>query len=471
MTDAPPIEHPGWLTGGDFTEADEPWRLFAAWFAEAKRAEPNNPDAMALATVDADGLPNARMVLLKGFDERGFVFYTNIDSVKGHELADAPKAALTFYWKSLQRQVRARGHVEPVTAARGRRLFRLAPADGADRRLGEQTIERARKPAGVREGGRAAIRRSSRSARCRGRRIGRAIAWCRRKSSSGRNGRFGCMIACGFGAAICVRRGPRRGFIREHPAELGNADMPLSNRPGRTLLLTGASRGIGHATVKRFSAAGWRVLTCSRHAFPENCPWEAGPEDHIQVDLGDIDNTDEAIAEIKTRLNGELHALVNNAAISPKADGGKRLDSIATSQDDWHRVFQVNFFAPIMLARGLLDELKAAKGSVVNVTSIAGSRVHPFAGAAYATSKAALAALTREMAADFGAVGVRVNAIAPGEIDTAMLSPGTEKIVEVIPMHRLGTPDEVAKIIYVLCTETSSYVNGAEIHINGGQHV
>jgi len=248
--------------------------------------------------------------------------------------------------------------------------------------------------------------------------------------------------------------------------------MPLSNRSGRTLLLTGASRGIGHATVKRFSAAGWRVITCSRHAFPENCPWEAGPEDHIQVDLADVANTDLAIAEIKSRLNGELHALVNNAAISPKTDGGKRLDSIATSQDDWRHVFQVNFFAPIMLARGLIDELKKVRGSVVNVTSIAGGRVHPFAGAAYATSKAALAALTREMASDFGRVGVRVNAIAPGEIDTSILSPGTEKIVEQsIPMHRLGTPDEVAKIIYVLCTETSSYVNGAEIHINGGQHV
>src|SRR4029453_2815022 len=138
---------------------------------------------------------------------------------------------------------------------------------------------------------------------------------------------------------------------------------------------------------------------------------------------------------------------------------------------DWHHIFQVNFFAPIMLARGLVDELKAAKGSVVNVTSIAGSRVHPFAGAAYSTSKAALAALTREMASDFGRLGIRVNAIAPGEIDTVMLSPGTEKIVEQIPMHRLGTTDEVAKIIYVLCTDTGSYVNGAEIHINGGQHV
>jgi NAD(P)-dependent dehydrogenase (short-subunit alcohol dehydrogenase family) len=251
--------------------------------------------------------------------------------------------------------------------------------------------------------------------------------------------------------------------------------MPTSpsNQQRRTLLLTGASRGIGHATVKRFSAAGWRVITCSRHGFPENCPWEMGPEDHIQVDLADAEGTRKAIVEIRQRLQtGDLHALVNNAAISPKADGGKRLSSIETGIDVWDHVFRVNFFAPIMLARGLLDELKAAKGSVVNVTSIAGSRVHPFAGAAYATSKAALAALTREMAADFGLLGIRVNAIAPGEIDTAILSPGTEEIVaHQIPMHRLGTPDEVAKIIYVLCTDTSSYVNGAEIHINGGQHV
>ncbi|MGB6537779.1 MAG: pyridoxamine 5'-phosphate oxidase [Xanthobacteraceae bacterium] len=123
MSDAAPIEHPSWLTGGDFTEADEPVRLFAAWFTEAKRAEPVNPDAMALATVAADEFPNVRMVLLKGFDERGFVFFTNLASVKAHELNGAPKAALTFYWKSLQRQVRARGTVEAVSAAEADAYF------------------------------------------------------------------------------------------------------------------------------------------------------------------------------------------------------------------------------------------------------------------------------------------------------------------------------------------------------------
>jgi NAD(P)-dependent dehydrogenase (short-subunit alcohol dehydrogenase family) len=244
--------------------------------------------------------------------------------------------------------------------------------------------------------------------------------------------------------------------------------------PRRVMLLTGASRGIGHATVKRFSAAGWRVITCSRHSFPEQCPWAMGPEDHIKVDLADVQDTIDAIAEIKRRLEpegGMLHALVNNAGISPKGPGGARLSSIDTSIESFQKVFQVNFFAPMMLARGLQDQLTAAKGSVVNVTSIAGSRVHPFAGAAYATSKAALAALTREMAGDFGPLGVRVNAISPGEIDTSILSPGTDKIVAQIPMRRLGTTDEVAKAIYFLCTEASSYVNGAEIHINGGQHV
>ena len=242
----------------------------------------------------------------------------------------------------------------------------------------------------------------------------------------------------------------------------------------RVMLLTGASRGIGHATVKRFGAAGWRVLTASRHAFPEDCPWDAGPDDHLQVDLASAEDTERAVRETKARLESEggmLHALVNNAAISPKGEGGSRLGALTTDHEDWARIFQVNFFAPIILARGLCDELARAGGSIVNVTSIAGSRVHPFAGAAYSTSKAALAALTREMASDFGPLGVRVNAISPGEIDTSILSPGTEKIVETIPLRRLGTTEEVAKAIYFLCTDTSSYVNGAELHINGGQHV
>ena len=248
----------------------------------------------------------------------------------------------------------------------------------------------------------------------------------------------------------------------------------MTKKDRKTLVLTGASRGIGHATVKRFSQAGWRVISCSRHPFSDECPWPMGEADHIQIDLSDPDSLGVAVGDIKSRLQaegGQLHALVNNAAISPKNEKGDRLDSLETPMHLWRQVFQVNFFAPIMLARGLFDELKSAQGSIVNVTSIAGMRVHPFAGTAYATSKAALASLTREMAADFGPFNIRVNAIAPGEIDTSILSPGTEKIVETIPMRRLGLTSEVADTIFYLCNEQSSYVSGAEIHINGGQHV
>ncbi|KGM87936.1 Dehydrogenase [Roseovarius mucosus DSM 17069] len=239
----------------------------------------------------------------------------------------------------------------------------------------------------------------------------------------------------------------------------------------KTLLLTGASRGIGHATVRRFNAAGWRVITCSRQPFPAECPWGGGAENHIQMDLADPNDVIAKVEELRARLGGRLDALVNNAGISPKGPEGERLNTFSTDLRTWGQVFHVNFFASVVLARSLRDELAAARGAVVNVTSIAGSRVHPFAGAAYATSKAALVALTREMAHDFGPLGVRVNSIAPGEIRTAILSPGTDKLVESIPMRRLGEPDEVANTIFFLCSEGSSYISGTEIEINGAQHV
>ncbi|MEM1399368.1 MAG: SDR family oxidoreductase [Pseudomonadota bacterium] len=244
------------------------------------------------------------------------------------------------------------------------------------------------------------------------------------------------------------------------------------NEQGKILILTGASRGIGHATVKRFSSAGWRVITISRHAFPEDCPWDGGEENHVQIDLADVTAIQGGVDELKNRLNGQpLQALVNNAAISPKGEQGERLDTLHTDPAVWQTVFNVNFFAPVLLARGLIEPLRQAKGSIINISSIVGSRVHPFAGSAYATSKAALASLTREMASDFGPLGVRVNALAPGEIDTPILSPGTEKIIESIPLRRLGRPEEVAATIYFLCSQPAAYINGAEIHINGGQHV
>jgi pyridoxamine 5'-phosphate oxidase len=127
MSESAPIEHLAGLTSGDLIDAEEPLRLFAAWFEQAARSEPRDPTAMSLATVDGDGLPNVRMVLMKGFGEDGFVFYTNIESQKGQELDRDHKAALLFHWKSVNRQVRLRGPVERIEDAEADAYFATRP--------------------------------------------------------------------------------------------------------------------------------------------------------------------------------------------------------------------------------------------------------------------------------------------------------------------------------------------------------
>ena len=239
----------------------------------------------------------------------------------------------------------------------------------------------------------------------------------------------------------------------------------------KILVLTGASRGIGHATVRCFNDAGWRILTCSRQVFDARCPWPGGKENHVEADFSDSTSTARAIDEIKDKLDGKLHALVNNAGISPKSANGQRLNTFETELKTWYNIFQVNFYTPLLLAKAFQSELVAAKGAIVNTTSVAGSRVHPFAGTGYATSKAALATLTREMAYDFGTLGVRVNAIAPGEVETEMLSKGFDQIISGLPLGRIGQPSEVADAIFFLGSPNSSYITGAGISINGGQLV
>ncbi|MEP9385767.1 pyridoxamine 5'-phosphate oxidase [Mesorhizobium sp. KR9-304] len=115
------------LKSGDFTEAAEPFRLFAAWLDDATTSEINDPNGLALATVDEDGMPDVRMVLLKGFDEQGFVFYTNFESAKGREILSSMKAAMCFHWKSLRRQVRVRGPVEIVSDAEADAYYATRP--------------------------------------------------------------------------------------------------------------------------------------------------------------------------------------------------------------------------------------------------------------------------------------------------------------------------------------------------------
>jgi NAD(P)-dependent dehydrogenase (short-subunit alcohol dehydrogenase family) len=240
----------------------------------------------------------------------------------------------------------------------------------------------------------------------------------------------------------------------------------------RTVIVTGASRGIGHATAKAFLNRGWRILTCSRDEAPPECKRDPNWTCHIPTDLGDaasiaafIDHADEALA------GGPLHALVNNAGMSPKTPIKERLGCLNGDLDAWREVLEINFYAPLRLVRGFAAALHRGKGAVVNVTSIAGHRVHPFAGSAYAISKAALSALTREMAVEFAELGVRVNAVAPGEIETAMIGPEYESLIPRIPMHRMGTPEEVAAAVFQLCSTDFSYVTGTEVFVTGGQHL
>lgn len=244
----------------------------------------------------------------------------------------------------------------------------------------------------------------------------------------------------------------------------------------KTVVLTGASRGIGHATVQRFSDAGWRIVSCSREDIPPHCKADPNWTLHIPTDLADPASIERFVKAASAELDGApVHALVNNAAVSPKTPFKERLGILNGDIERWREVFELNFFAPIALSRGFATLLrKGARdggAAIVNITSIAGHSIHPFAGSAYSTSKAALSALTREMAVEFAQLGVRVNAVAPGEIETEMISEDYEPLIARIPMGRMGRPGEVASAVFQLCEADFSYVTGTEVFITGGQHV
>lgn len=238
------------------------------------------------------------------------------------------------------------------------------------------------------------------------------------------------------------------------------------------VVLTGASRGIGHATVKRFSDEGWEVITCSREDVPEHCLRDPNWTHHITADLANQAAVDSFLEEALALIgDGPVHALVNNAAVSPKTEFKERLGCLNGDLDHWREVFELNLFAPLALGRGFATPLRKGAGAIVNITSIAGHGVHPFAGSAYSTSKAALSALTREMAVEFAELDIRVNAVAPGEIETAMIGEEYEALIPRIPLHRMGRPEEVAATVFRLCTEDFGYVTGTEIFVTGGQHL
>jgi NAD(P)-dependent dehydrogenase (short-subunit alcohol dehydrogenase family) len=240
----------------------------------------------------------------------------------------------------------------------------------------------------------------------------------------------------------------------------------------KTLVLTGASRGIGRATARRFGEAGWRIITCARGDVPQAQRGNPNWTHHFQIDLSKPADRARFVEQVEAVLNGGgVHALVNNAGVSPKTSYRERLGVLHGDTADWQAVFELNFFAALDLARGFATPLGRGKGAIVNVTSIAGHRTHPFAGSAYSTSKAALSALTREMAVEFAPLGVRVNAIAPGEIETEMVGPEYEPLITRIPMQRMGTVEEVAGTIFSVCQADFGYVTGTEVFVTGGQHL
>lgn len=240
----------------------------------------------------------------------------------------------------------------------------------------------------------------------------------------------------------------------------------------RSVVVTGASRGIGHAIARRFLAEGWRVITCARADVPETCQIDRNWICHFVADLADPAGADAFVTKVNALLGtAPLHALVNNAGVSPKTPYKERLGVLNGPILGWKEVFELNFFAPLRLSRGFASALHRGKGAIVNITSIAGHYVHPFAGSAYSTSKAALSGLTREMAVELAQLGIRVNAVAPGEIRTEMISPEYEALVPRIPLGCMGSAEDVAGTVFRLCGEDFAYVTGTEVFVTGGQHL
>jgi len=240
----------------------------------------------------------------------------------------------------------------------------------------------------------------------------------------------------------------------------------------KTVIVTGASRGIGHMTARLFLDRGWQIITCSRDDTPEECKRDPNWTSHIPTDLNDAESLAHFIDEANRVLGTKpLHALVNNAGMSPKTPYKERLGCLNGDLEAWHEVFELNLFAPLKLCRGFASALHRGRGAIVNVTSIAGHLIHPFAGSAYSISKAALSSLTRELANEFAALDVRVNAVAPGEIETEMVGPEYEVLIPRIPLDRMGTPEDVARTVYFLCSDDAGYVTGSELWVTGGQHL
>ena len=235
-------------------------------------------------------------------------------------------------------------------------------------------------------------------------------------------------------------------------------------------IVTGGGRGIGRGIASRFAMEGAQVVLAQRDQesglqTQEKIEADGGKAVFIPTDVSDRPSV-ENLVSATCDLFGEINILVNNAGIT-----GINGPFLEVTQETWNAVIGVNLTGVFNCSQAAGRVMRqSGRGNIIHISSVNGFLPQPLC-AAYGAAKGGIETLTKSMATDLAPHFIRVNAIAPGEIKTSILSPNTErKLVPDIPMRRLGTPEEVAKTIYFLCSEQSSYVNGAEIHINGGQH-
>jgi NAD(P)-dependent dehydrogenase (short-subunit alcohol dehydrogenase family) len=244
----------------------------------------------------------------------------------------------------------------------------------------------------------------------------------------------------------------------------------MNPSPSKVALVTGAARGIGLAVAKRFLAEGWRValLDIEEQLLRGAVAGLASPERTMALhcDVSDAGAVNAAMAALSGRF-GRLDALVNNAGVAVFAP------LLETSDQDWERVLAVNLTGPFLCAKAAAPLMREhGGGAIVNITSISAVRASTLRSA-YGTSKAGLAHLTKQLAVELAALGIRVNGVAPGPVDTAMAKAvHTPEIRadyhDAIPLNRYGLEEELAEAVFFLCSDRSSYITGQILAVDGG---
>lgn len=241
---------------------------------------------------------------------------------------------------------------------------------------------------------------------------------------------------------------------------------------GKNVVITGSSRGIGLAILELFAREGANIAACSNRQSEAviNQYKIIAEKNNVQItpfffDMSNEDEVKEGVKEVKI-LMPVIDVLVNNAGISHIAP------FMMSKIEDLHRVFQVNYFSQMVLTQGLLGSLKKAKGStIVNLTSIAGLD-GGIGVIAYGSSKAAIALTTKVLAQELAVFRIRVNAVAPGMVETDMATSMGEKAIEntagSAALRRLARPEEIAKLVSYLASEEASYITGQIVRVDGG---